>query len=65
MAVLDGDNGMGHLVMQRAAGMAIEKARHCGIGLGRFAFQQPCRPGVAVRPHADGARHDRPVLRGG
>ena len=32
MAVLDGDNGMGHLVMQRAAEMAIEKARNCGIG---------------------------------
>jgi L-2-hydroxycarboxylate dehydrogenase (NAD+) len=32
MAVLDGDNGMGHLVMQRAAEIAIEKARHCGIG---------------------------------
>jgi L-2-hydroxycarboxylate dehydrogenase (NAD+) len=32
MAVLDGDNGMGHLVMQRAAELAIEKARNCGIG---------------------------------
>jgi L-2-hydroxycarboxylate dehydrogenase (NAD+) len=30
-ALLDGDNGMGHLVMQRAADMAIEKARRCGI----------------------------------
>lgn len=32
MALLDGDNGMGHLVMQRAAQMAIEKAKVCGIG---------------------------------
>jgi L-2-hydroxycarboxylate dehydrogenase (NAD+) len=32
MAVLDGDNAMGHLVMQRAAELAIEKARLCGIG---------------------------------
>ena len=32
LALLDGDNGMGHLVMQRAAEMAIEKARTCGIG---------------------------------
>ena len=32
MALLDGDNGMGHLVMQRAAHMAIEKAKVCGIG---------------------------------
>jgi len=31
MALLDGDNGMGHLVMQRAAQIAIDKARHCGI----------------------------------
>ncbi len=31
MALLDGDNAMGHLVMQRAARIAIEKARHCGI----------------------------------
>ena len=32
MAVLDGDNGMGHLVMQKAAQIAVEKARSCGIG---------------------------------
>lgn len=31
MALLDGDNGMGHLVMQRAAEIAIGKARQCGI----------------------------------
>jgi L-2-hydroxycarboxylate dehydrogenase (NAD+) len=31
MALLDGDNGMGHLVMQRAAEIAIEKARVCGV----------------------------------
>lgn len=31
-AVLDGDNAMGHLVMTRAANIAIEKARSCGIG---------------------------------
>ena len=31
MALLDGDNGMGHLVMQRAAEIAIEKARTCGV----------------------------------
>ena len=30
-AVLNGDNGMGHLVMKRAAGIAIEKARTTGI----------------------------------
>ncbi len=31
MALVDGDNGMGHLVMHRAAQIAIEKARRCGI----------------------------------
>src|SRR5205085_2767681 len=31
MALLDGDNGMGHLVMQRAARIAIEKAKNCGV----------------------------------
>jgi L-2-hydroxycarboxylate dehydrogenase (NAD+) len=30
-ALLNGDNGMGHLVMKRAAGIAIEKARTTGI----------------------------------
>ena len=33
--------------------------------LGRLALQQPRRAGVAVCAHAAGARHDRPVLRGG
>ncbi|HWP13195.1 MAG TPA: Ldh family oxidoreductase [Ramlibacter sp.] len=31
MALLDGDNGMGHLVMQRAAQIAVEKARNTGV----------------------------------
>ncbi len=31
-ALLDGDNGLGHLVMTRAAELAIEKARECGVG---------------------------------
>jgi L-2-hydroxycarboxylate dehydrogenase (NAD+) len=31
MALLDGDNGMGHLVMKKAAGIAIAKAKQCGI----------------------------------
>jgi LDH2 family malate/lactate/ureidoglycolate dehydrogenase len=30
-AIVDGDNGMGHLVMQRAADTAIELARHNGV----------------------------------
>ena len=31
-ALIDGDNGMGHLVMNRAATLAIEKAKSNGIG---------------------------------
>jgi len=31
-ALIDGDNGMGHLVMKRAAELAIEKAKTTGIG---------------------------------
>ncbi len=31
MALLDGDNGMGHLVMTRAAELAIDKARAVGV----------------------------------
>jgi LDH2 family malate/lactate/ureidoglycolate dehydrogenase len=30
-ALLDGDNGLGHLVMKRAAELAVEKARTCGV----------------------------------
>jgi LDH2 family malate/lactate/ureidoglycolate dehydrogenase len=30
-AVIDGDNGMGHLVVSRAVELAIEKARTCGV----------------------------------
>jgi LDH2 family malate/lactate/ureidoglycolate dehydrogenase len=30
-ALVDGDNGMGHLVMSRAAGVAIELAREAGV----------------------------------
>ncbi len=31
-ALIDGDNGMGHLVMRRAADLAIDKAKATGIG---------------------------------
>jgi LDH2 family malate/lactate/ureidoglycolate dehydrogenase len=31
-ALIDGDNALGHLVMKRAAELAIEKARECGVG---------------------------------
>ncbi len=31
MALIDGNNGMGHLVMKRAAELAVAKARDCGV----------------------------------
>jgi len=31
MALIDGDNGMGHLVMKRATEIAIDKAKQCGV----------------------------------
>src|SRR5688572_6969957 len=31
MALVHGDNGMGHLVMRRATAIAIEKAKHAGV----------------------------------
>jgi L-2-hydroxycarboxylate dehydrogenase (NAD+) len=43
-ALLNGDNGMGHLVMKRAAGMAIEKARSTGIGWVSSQFSNHAGP---------------------
>jgi L-2-hydroxycarboxylate dehydrogenase (NAD+) len=44
MALLDGDNGMGHLVMKRAAEMAIEKARTTGIAWVNAQFSNHAGP---------------------
>ncbi len=43
-AVLNGDNGMGHLVMKRAAEMAVEKARSTGIGWVNSQFSNHAGP---------------------
>jgi LDH2 family malate/lactate/ureidoglycolate dehydrogenase len=43
-AVLNGDNGMGHLVMKRAAEIAIEKARATGIGWVNSQFSNHAGP---------------------
>ncbi len=43
-AVLNGDNGMGHLVMKRAAAMAVEKARTTGIGWVNSQFSNHAGP---------------------
>jgi LDH2 family malate/lactate/ureidoglycolate dehydrogenase len=43
-ALLNGDNGMGHLVMKRAAEIAIEKARVSGIGWVNSQFSNHAGP---------------------
>lgn len=43
-AVIDGDNGMGHLVMKRAAELAIAKARITGIGWVNARFSNHAGP---------------------
>ena len=52
VALIDGDNGMGHLVMHCTAILAIEKAKETGIGWvgaplaimpGPRRFMSPCR----------------------
>lgn len=43
-AVLNGDNGMGHLVMKRAAEIAIEKARKSGIAWVNSQFSNHAGP---------------------
>jgi len=43
-AVLNGDNGMGHLVMKRAAEIAIEKARSTGIAWVNSQFSNHAGP---------------------
>ena len=43
-ALVNGDNGMGHLVMSRAAEIAIEKARATGIGWVNSQFSNHAGP---------------------
>src|ERR1700738_327323 len=43
-AVLNGDNGMGHLVMKRAAEIAIEKVRSTGIAWVNSQFSNHAGP---------------------
>jgi L-2-hydroxycarboxylate dehydrogenase (NAD+) len=43
-ALIDGDNGMGHLVMTQAADLAIEKARVTGIGWVNSRFSNHAGP---------------------
>ena len=44
MAVVDGDNGMGHLVVSHAVDLAIEKARQCGVAWVSTRFSNHAGP---------------------
>jgi LDH2 family malate/lactate/ureidoglycolate dehydrogenase len=44
MAVVDGDNGMGHLVVSQAVDLAIEKARQCGVAWVNTRFSNHAGP---------------------
>ena len=47
-AVLDGQNGLPPLVLERAAGIAAEKAREAGVGLVRVTLLGPMSPTAGV-----------------
>jgi LDH2 family malate/lactate/ureidoglycolate dehydrogenase len=47
-AVLDGQNGVPPLILERAAGLAIEKARDAGIGLVRVTPLGPTGPAAVL-----------------
>ncbi len=53
-ALVDGDNGMGHLVMSRATNEAIAHSPRSGRLLGRRAPLQPRRAGRALCRNAGG-----------
>ena len=51
MAVVDGDNGMGHLVVSRAVDIAIEKARSAGVAWVGTRYSNHAGPaGVSLQP---------------
>jgi hypothetical protein len=47
-AVLDGQNGLPPLILERAAGIAVEKARDAGVGLVRVSHVGPTGPAAAL-----------------
>ena len=63
-AMVDGDNGMGHLVMQRAADTAIALAKETGVAWVGARRSQPRRRGRHLCGDDAAARHDRHLFRG-
>jgi LDH2 family malate/lactate/ureidoglycolate dehydrogenase len=63
MALVNGDNGMGHLVMKRAAAIAVEKAKVAGSAWVGAQWSNHAGPASLYAPHGARARHDRALLR--
>jgi LDH2 family malate/lactate/ureidoglycolate dehydrogenase len=51
-AVFDGQNGVPPLLLARAGGLAVEKAREAGLGLTRVLHVEPAGPAAAVAAEA-------------
>ncbi len=62
-AVVDGDNGMGHLVMQRAADTAIALAKDTGVAWVGARRSKPRGRGRHLRRDGAAAQHDRHLFR--
>ena len=63
-ALVDGDNGMGHLVMTYAANLAVELARASGVGWVGVRRSNHSGAGSTYVTHSGGARHGRHLHRG-
>ena len=62
-ALIDGDNGLGHLAMVMARDLAMAKARLAGIGW--VGVRQSCGASGALCSPAGGGWHDRDLCRRG
>src|SRR5258705_8572560 len=59
-ALVDGDNGMGHLVVSRAAATAIELARDAGVAWVGVRRSNHAGTAGVFGPPPGGPRHNRP-----
>ena len=64
-ALIDGDNGMGHVVMKRAADIAIAKAKETGVAWVGARMSNHAGPAALYAHDAAGTRHARALRRDG
>ena len=62
-ALVDGDNGFGHLAMKKATELAIAKAAECGIGWVGVRNSNHAGPAALYVSAADPEGHDRSLRR--